>query len=141
MVVASPAYLAARGAPQSPHDLAAHDCISFDNPMTADAWAFRIGTADVSVPVRSRLVVNGAEAAVDAALAGVGLARVISYQTAPALRGGTLRVLLREFETPPAPAHLVHRGGRLLPLKLRAFLDFATPRLRAALTESAVQTI
>ncbi len=140
IVVGSPAYLAARGTPQTPADLATHDCISFDSVRPADAWLFREGKAEMTTPIHPRLTVNGAEAAVDAAVAGVGLVRVISYQTAAALKAGALRILLRDFELPPIPVHLVHGGGRLLPLKLRAFLDFAAPRLRAVLTEITAQT-
>ena len=85
------------------------------------------------MPIRSRLVVNTAEAAVDAAKAGVGITRVLSYQAASALAEGALVLALQEFEPAPLPVNLVHVGQRLLPLKLRAFLDFATPRLKAAL--------
>lgn len=87
----------------------------------------------MSVTIHSRLVVNTAEAAIDAATAGVGVTRVLSYQVADALRSGELAVVLEGFEPEPVPVSLVHAGGRLLPLKLRAFLDFATPRLRARL--------
>jgi DNA-binding transcriptional LysR family regulator len=88
------------------------------------------------VAIRARLVVNTAEAAIDAAVAGAGLTRVLSYQAAPARRAGTLALALVDFEPEPWPVHLVYAGGRLLPLKLRAFLDFAAPRLRARLAES-----
>ena len=89
--------------------------------MSPDAWTFAIGKSEVSVPIRSRLVVNTAEAAIDAAIAGIGITRVLSYQIAAAVRAGTLAAL-REFEPPPWPVHLVYTGGRPLPLKLRAFL-------------------
>jgi DNA-binding transcriptional LysR family regulator len=79
--------------------------------------------------------VNTAEAAIDAAIAGLGVTRVLSYQIANAFRDGALKMALREFEPAPVPVSLVYAGGRLLPLKLRAFLDFATPRLRAMLSE------
>jgi DNA-binding transcriptional LysR family regulator len=87
----------------------------------------------VSVPVRSRLIVNTAEAAIDAAIAGVGVTRVLSYQAANALRAGTLLRVLRRFEPAPMPISLVHAGQGRLPLKLRAFLDFAASRLKARL--------
>jgi DNA-binding transcriptional LysR family regulator len=77
--------------------------------------------------------VNTAEAAIDAAIAGLGITRVLSYQVADAVRAGLLVIVLKEFE--PASLHisLIHAGQRLLPLKLRAFLDFAAPRLKARL--------
>jgi DNA-binding transcriptional LysR family regulator len=84
----------------------------------------------VSVPVRSRLAVNTAEAAIAAAMLGVGLVRVLSYQVADAIRDNALNVVLDTFESAPLPISLVHKGQTPLPLKLRAFLDFVAPRLR-----------
>ncbi len=133
VVCASPSYLAARGTPRRPSDLARHACITFEGLMAPDTWTFPVGKADTSVAVRSRLVVNTAEAAIDAAIAGLGVARVLSYQAARALRDGTLRLALEAFEPPAVPVSLVHAGQGLLPVKLRAFLDFAAPRLKAAL--------
>jgi DNA-binding transcriptional LysR family regulator len=92
---------------------------------------FGSGKGELSVPVQSRLTVNTAEAAIAAATLGVGLIRVLSYQVADAVREQALRVVLEEFESAPLPVSLVHTGQAPLPLKLRAFLDFVTPRLRA----------
>jgi DNA-binding transcriptional LysR family regulator len=130
---ASPAYFAGRGAPQTPDELGAHDCVTFEGLASADAWTFRIGGSEKPIAIRSRLVVNTAEAAIDAAIAGVGITRLLSYQIAEAVRAGALAVALEEFEPAPWPASLVHAAQGLLPLKLRAFLDFAAPRLRADL--------
>ncbi|WP_423383155.1 hypothetical protein [Burkholderia sp. LMG 32019] len=69
-------------------------------------------------------------AAIDAAVLGVGLIRVLSYQVAQALRDRTLDVVLDTFESQPLPVSLVHKGQAPMPLKLRAFLDFVAPRLR-----------
>jgi len=134
VVCASPAYLAERGTPKSPDELGTHDCINFEGMAPADAWTFMIGRSDASVAIHSRLIVNTAEAAIDAAIAGVGITRVLSYQVASALRAGALALALQEFEPAPWPVSLVYTGQRLLPLKLHAFLDFATPRLEAALS-------
>lgn len=133
VICASPAYLAERGTPKEPADLGAHDCITFEGMTAPEAWTFAIGTSETVVAIRSRLVVNTAEAAIDAATAGVGITRVLSYQVASALRDGALVLALEAFEPAPLPVNLVHVGQRLLPLKLRAFLDFATPRLKAVL--------
>jgi DNA-binding transcriptional LysR family regulator len=135
VICASPAYFAERGTPKQPADLAAHDCITFEGMTAPESWSFPTGTSEATVAIRSRLVVNTAEAAVDAAKAGVGITRVLSYQVASALGEGALVFALQEFEPAPLPVHLVHVGQRLLPLKLRAFLDFATPRLKAALAQ------
>jgi DNA-binding transcriptional LysR family regulator len=136
VVCGSPAYFARRRPPKTPRDLEAHDCISFEGLASPAGWRFAVGKSSVSVAIHSRLIVNTAEAAIDAALAGVGLTRVLSYQVAGALRDGTLVLALRKFEPAPAPVSLVHAGQGLLPLKLRAFLDFAAPRLKARLAQA-----
>jgi DNA-binding transcriptional LysR family regulator len=129
----SPAYFKRRGKPQRPADLADHDCVTFEGQNSPHAWTFGVGKAQQSVTIHSRLAVNTAEAAVDAAVAGLGVTRVFSYQVAAALKAGTMALVLEEFEPAPFPVSLVHAGERLLPIKLRAFLDFAAPRLRKVL--------
>jgi DNA-binding transcriptional LysR family regulator len=103
-----------------------------------DFWTFRVGKKDISVPIRSRLVVNTAEAAIDTAVAGLGMTRVLSYQVAAAVRAGKLVLVLRDYEPEPSPVNLVYRSQPLMPLKLRAFIDFAAPRLKAALLQAAI---
>jgi DNA-binding transcriptional LysR family regulator len=138
VVCGSPAYFAARGTPKSPGELGTHDCITFDGLLSPDSWKFAVGKSSVSVAIHSRLIVNTAEAAIDAAIAGVGVTRVLSYQVASALRAGTLALVLRKFEPAPWPVSLVYAGRGPVPLKLRAFIDFAAPRLKAKLAESEV---
>ena len=94
--------------------------------------------SETTVAIRSRLYVNTAEAAVDAAVAGLGLTRVLSYQSANAVRASALALALEDFELTPWPVSLVYPAQRLLPLKLRAFIDFAAPRLKAALSPGAM---
>ncbi|MFZ6648987.1 LysR family transcriptional regulator [Undibacterium sp. TJN25] len=131
VVCGSPAYLAAHGVPARPGDLDRLECISFEVLESKRAWVFGSARAELSVPVHSRLAVNTAEAAIAAAILGVGLIRVLSYQVADAIRDNALCVVLDAFESAPLPISLVHKGQAPLPLKLRAFLDFVTPRLRA----------
>lgn len=133
IVCASPRYLAKRGTPATPRDLREHDCVTFEALGAAGAWTFGTAKKPEAIAVRSRLVVNTAEAAVDAAVAGVGLTRVLSYQAAAAIRAGALVAVLRELEPAPLPVSLAYTGGRFLPLKVRAFIDFIAPRLRTAL--------
>ncbi|TDG10848.1 LysR family transcriptional regulator [Paraburkholderia guartelaensis] len=130
VICASPAYLAKHGVPAEPADLAGHQCITFEALASLRAWSFGSGKSEQSVPVHSRLAVNTADAAIEAAILGVGLIRVLSYQVARAVRANELRVVLDAFEAAPLPVNLVHAGQAPLPLKLRAFLDFASPRLR-----------
>ena len=134
VICGSPAYFAEQGTPQTPHELGTHDCITFQGQSSPDAWMFTSGQTEISVPIHSRLVVNTAEAAIDAAAAGSGIARVLSYQIENALRAGSLATILRDYEPEPIPVSLVHLGQGLLPAKLRAFLDFATARLKARLS-------
>jgi DNA-binding transcriptional LysR family regulator len=130
-VCGSPGYLAERGTPKQPQDLRRHDCIAFEGISAKSEWSFESRGAGLAVEIRPRLAVNTAEAAIDAAVAGIGLARVFSYQMAQAERDGTLVRVLRSFEPVPVPINLVYPGQPLLPLKLRAFLDFTLPRLKA----------
>lgn len=135
VVCASPDYLDAHGVPAKPRDLAAHECITFEVLASKRAWVFGSGKTEVSVPVRSRLEVNTAEAAITAALLGAGLIRVLSYQVADAVRDNALRIVLDAFESAPLPISLVHKGQAPLPLKLRAFINFVVPLLRARIAE------
>ncbi len=107
--------------------------IAFEGLYSTVAWTFAIDGAPVTIPIRPRFAVNTADAAIKAALAGAGITRVLSYQVAREVEAGTLAFVLREVEPEPLPVHLVYPAQTLLPLKLRAFLDFATPRLKAAL--------
>jgi len=133
VVCASPAYLKSHGVPRHPRELANHDCISFVSVAGAREWPFRIGHADRLFPIRMRLSASTAEAAVDATVSGLGLTRVLAYQAAAAIRRRQLQIVLEKFEQPAAPVHFVYPAGRLVPAKLRAFLDFSAPRLRASL--------
>jgi DNA-binding transcriptional LysR family regulator len=134
---ASPAYLKANGTPRAPGDLIQHRCIASAVMSPSDRWSYRIDGEDRAVPIRARLAVTTAEAGIDAAIAGIGITRVLSYQVAAAIKAGKLKLILRPFELPEYPVSLVHPEARLTPPKVRAFLDFAAPRLRQRL--SAVQ--
>lgn len=132
-VYASPAYLAVHGTPRTPQDLMLHHCVTFDGLGTARSWKFGSGRDEITVPVHSRLVLNTAEAAIDAASLGLGVTRALSYQAAEAVAQGRLVRLLPEYELPPWPVSVVHAGQPPLPRKLRVFLDFCAPALRERL--------
>lgn len=134
VVCASTGYLAKRGRPEYAEDLSHHDCITFENLMPSDRWQFGDGRDTRHVRIRSRMVVNTAEAAIDAAVAGLGITRVLSYQVSQAVSAGSLERLLQEDEQAPLPVNILYGGG-LVPQKLRAFIDFAAPRLESVLTE------
>ena len=131
VVCASPGYLARFGTPRSPDDLKAHHCVTFDGLMSPNAWSFPGAQGSKRVPIHSRLTVTTADAAIAAALAGLGVTRVLSYQVADALRDGRLVRLLAAHEPPAVPVSLVYAGQGRLPKKARAFIDFAASLLRA----------
>jgi DNA-binding transcriptional LysR family regulator len=79
------------------------------------------------------LIVNDSEAAIDAAIAGAGIARVMSYKMEAARRTGALTVLMEPYELEPLPMHIVYAERKPMPLKIRAFLDWVIPRLKARL--------
>jgi len=139
VICASPALLAERGIPARPADLAGMPCILLDMPMPFPAWRFqRAGSSRAEeVPVVARLTVTTAEAAVDAAIRNIGFVRLLEYQASAAIAAGLLRIVLEEHEPDPAPVHLLHAARGRLPLKMRSFLDFATPRLRNLLESAA----
>jgi DNA-binding transcriptional LysR family regulator len=138
VVCASPVYLAAVGTPKAPEALSVLACISFGASTSSTSWTFVTGKArtEHAVPVHSRLVVNTAEAAVDAAVAGIGMARVLSYQAAQAVADGKLKIVLTAYEPDPMPISLVYPEQNLLPRKTRAFLDFAAPRIRDSIAKA-----
>lgn len=129
VVCAAPDYLLRQGRPQIPGDLADHAAIQFSDSATPRPWKFGSET----ITPRSQLCVNSVEVAITAARRGQGVTRVLSYMIAAELQRGELEILLAEHEPPPLPVHLVHREGQWPNARLRAFIDFAAPRLRADL--------
>jgi DNA-binding transcriptional LysR family regulator len=131
VVCASPAYLARAGTPKSPTDLAGHACISFAGTTPIpDRWAF--ARREKGVAVRARLMVNSGEAAIDAAVRGLGLVRLLSYQVDQLVAERALRVVLAAFEPPPVPVQLVHLPGVQARVAV-AFAAAAAPLLRERL--------
>lgn len=129
VVCASPAYVAAYGAPETPADLARHRIVAVSH-AGASEWRFGHDRRTV-VTLKPRLACNVNEAAISAAIDGWGVTRVLSYQVAEALRDGRLTALLEEFEPEPLPIHIVHVEGRGAAAKVRSFVDFAVDRLRS----------
>jgi DNA-binding transcriptional LysR family regulator len=134
VLCASPAYLDKHGVTQQPGDLKNHHCVAFSALTPGDdRWLFSKDGREVAVDIQPRLFVNTAEAAATAATAGIGIARVLSYQAEALVASGALTIVLADYEPPRIPISLVYPSQRQVPLKLRAFLDFATPRLRESL--------
>ena len=133
VLCASPGYLAEHGHPSEPAELAAHDCISIDGVAPQRSWKFIKDGREIVASIRSRLTVSDSEAAIDAAIASAGITRVMSYKMEAARRAGQLVLMLEEFEQEPWPVHIVYAERKPVPLKLRAFLNWVTPRLKARL--------
>lgn len=136
VVCASPALLTNHGVPQTPLDLAHMPCVVFNGPRLFPAWRFRSpeSGAPANVPIKPRLQTATPDAAVEAAIQGVGFTYLLDYHVAQAIDAGKLRIVLQEFEVEPIPVHIMHVPRSVMPLKLRRFIDFAVPRLRNALS-------
>ncbi len=130
VLVASPAYLSARGTPRTPRELAGHDAIFASGRPAAVEWRFARGARNRVVRPAPRLLVNDVEAALVAARMGSGIAMALSYQVADDFASGTLVRLLSACEPAPLPVQLVTPGGRHMAPRVRAFLDYAADRLR-----------
>jgi DNA-binding transcriptional LysR family regulator len=130
VVVASPAYLAQRGVPLAPADLAAHDTIFGLARSTAREWRFGPSQRGAVVRLTPRLLVDDVDAQLQAARAGRGIARPLSYQVTEELADGTLLRLLQDFEPDPLPVHLVTLSRSYMAPKVRAFLELAVTTFR-----------
>ena len=134
VVVASPRYLAEHPRIDDLADIAKHRIITITH-FGHDTWVFPPAAGSSiprSIQFKPRLVVNSVRIALASALDGYGVARLYSYHVAPHVRSGALKILLRDAEPPPMPVHLITPHGRTLVPKVRAFIDFAAPRLREA---------
>lgn len=129
---ASPDYLVRRGTPADPRELSAHDGILFGTQQMF--WTYRINGEDLICAPRKRIAVNSAAGNLAAALGGVGIARLFNYQLSGQIQSGALVRVLPDGDSEPRPVHIVYPRQGLLPLKVRAFIDWATPRLRDACT-------
>jgi len=133
VITAAPRYLDANPVIREPADLAQHQIVAFA-PFGMDSWSFPPAPGS-SVPrtvnFTPRLIVNTMRGAVASTVDGYGVTRTFSYHIAGSLRDGSLKILLPETEAPPLPMHLIAPHGRLQVPKVRAFVDFAVPRLKA----------
>ncbi|MGH8082705.1 MAG: LysR family transcriptional regulator [Lysobacter sp.] len=130
VLCASPDYLRERGEPRTPADLAGHDIVSALGISPTVEWKFGRGKATQSQRIEPRLATSSNDSAIAAAASGFGIARLMSYQIAPHLAAGTLRIVLTEYEPAPVPVHVLHREGRYASAKLRTFVDLIVATLR-----------
>lgn len=130
IVCASPDYLSRHGVPQTPEELRDHSVVAATASQSASEWRFFANGAAQEVSVAPRLITTSNDVAIDAAAAGWGLTRLLSYQVAPEIAAGRLKIVLSPFEPPALPIHLVHAEGRRTSGKVRAFVDLAAELLR-----------
>jgi len=128
IVCGAPAYFEARGVPTVPADLREHRIAAATGAWGSPEWRFG---RDQRVTIHAALQCNTNDAAIEAAMAGWGLTRVLHYQIGPALVEGRLQIVLGDYEEPPLPIHVLYPEGRHAPAKVRAFVDLAVARLRA----------
>jgi DNA-binding transcriptional LysR family regulator len=120
IMVASSAYLKARGEPKTPQAIASHDTIQFG---ATPEWRFVSDGRELRVTSAPRFITNSADAAIQYTEAGGGLAGVMAYQAADAIKGGRLKIVLANFQPPALPIHIVYPTSRLLSAKVRSFVD------------------
>lgn len=126
-LVASPEYVASRGAPCSPMDLVSHDCLLHSNLRDRDTWRFGApgqGKATTPVRVRGRFAANNSEALLAMARSGHGVALLASWLVDEAIRAGHLVPLLTDYTLPAAPIHALLPPGKHVRPQVRTFLDF-----------------
>lgn len=131
LLCASPGYIEQHGIPHTPEDLAKHKIIVASNLGSTIEWQFKRDNNTFSVRIKPRLTVSSNDSAIEAAVHGVGVARLLSYQIAPELEQNKLKIILVEYEAPSLPVHIVHREGRHASTKIRSFIDLMASRLRA----------
>ena len=130
VLCASPGHLQRHGQPRQLEDLREHSIIASSAGGNAVDWRFETSSARQTSPLKPRLSVTTNDAAIEAAVRGFGIARLLSYQIAPQLAAGELQIVLKEYEPTPRPIHIVHREGRYASGKVRAFVDLMAERLR-----------
>jgi DNA-binding transcriptional LysR family regulator len=135
LLVASPGYLERRGTPRAPADLKLHSIIAFSGLMPNREWTYAGERSASRVTLQPRFEINDASAAIGAAEAGDGITIALSYMVAKQMREGRLVPVLERYALPAVPVQLVYPESRLVAPKVRAFVDFATPRLRSALAD------
>lgn len=132
VICASPAYLAAHGAPQRPEDLTSHNCLLYSYLSTGDTWYFPTHDGeDTAVHVTGNLRANNGDVLLEGAMAGLGIAAAPAFMAEPALADGRLVEILKPYRHFGAAVHAVYPHNRHLSVKVRAFIDFLAERFAA----------
>lgn len=140
VLCASPAYLRAHSAPQSPDDLKQHDCLRLSGTGASQSWTLSSKSRAAvprSVRVAGRFAASNTQSLREAALAGLGIAELPSYLVAADLAARRLVSVLDHFETSRRDVFVVYAAGRLLPARVRALVEHLVPGLAEALGSAA----
>jgi DNA-binding transcriptional LysR family regulator len=130
VLCASSSYLAEHGYPKHPNDLTEHQVILARGLNPTDEIKFHDHKKSVPVRVRPYLSVTDNDSAARAAIAGLGITRLLSYQISEPLKQGQLKIVLSDYEAPPVPVHVVHREGRYSSVRTRRFVELISEHLR-----------
>jgi DNA-binding transcriptional LysR family regulator len=128
-VIGTPAYFAARGVPQTPADLLAHQAIVYEQRDGGATWAFRQGSSETTVTVSGRLRVSAGEGIREGVLGGLGVAVASEWLFAPELKSGTVEAVLADWLLPPVDLWAVFPTGRRASAKARAFASFVESQM------------
>lgn len=131
VLCASPEYLAQHGVPQHPSDLERHGIIAASHITPRVEWKFGRGEDSLTVRLKPRLTITSNDSAIRAAVDGLGICRLLSYQMAEELADGRLRIILPEYEEEPWPVHILHRESKYGSSKVRKFIDLLAQHLRS----------
>jgi DNA-binding transcriptional LysR family regulator len=131
-VVAAPAYLAARGEPRTPADLALHDCLFGPGGFGRDRWTFRRGHTVISVEVTGRVQTDSGPGLSASLVAGLGVGIASEVMCEAEVASGALVPLLARYALEPTDVHAVFPGGPHPSAKVRAFADHLAEALKAA---------
>lgn len=131
VLCASPAYLKRHGTPRHPADLIEHATIRFTGRSVLSEWRFMEDGRELTAAIKPRMVTNSVDAAINACREGLGIGNFLSYMVQGPVAAGELRPILRQFEASPLPITVLYPHSKLMSARVRAFIDFVAPRLRA----------
>lgn len=136
VLCASPTYLQKHGLPQYPEELLSHTIIASSAGNNALDWRFNMqknsrNPKEKTLRIKPRLTTTTNDSAIDAAVRGLGITRLLSYQVAEQLASGKLKIILNDYEPAPRPIHIVHREGRYTSARVRTFIDLIAEQLRS----------
>ena len=131
VLCASPEYLKHNGTPRDPHALDAHTIIRFTGRSVLSEWQFRDNGSMLTVRPAPCFSTNSVDAAINACRDGMGIGAFLSYMVQAPIKAGELRPVLRKYETDPIPITMLYPHAKLISARVRAFIDFAAPLLRA----------